>query len=179
MKTLNRSESMRLAAVSPALLCALLVAACSNDRTTSPTGNPPAAGDFQLARAGGSSLPVLDSGDSVDLHGRVEYREIYLEQGSLTLSSDAQPRFETSLHYAQYAVTVDASGQRHLELRAALDIHDHGLVHRDADGTLELESDVTPSTVHHATPEQGGYTLQYEQGAIAPPLVLFFRPALN
>ena len=163
-------------AIAAALLCASLVAACSKDRTTAPTSNPP-AGDFQLARAAGSSLPLLDSGDSVEVEGRSEYREIYLEQGSLTLTSDVQPRFETLLHYAWYAVTMDASGQRHLDLRAALDIRDHGLAHRDSDGTLELESDVTPSIVHHATPEQGGYTMKYEQAPTAPPLVLFFRPS--
>lgn len=170
---------MRLVALSSALLCASLVAACSKDRVTSPTDNPPVTGDFLLTRAGGNPLPLLDSADSVDLHGRVEHREIYLEQGSLTLSSDPQPRFVTLLHYAQYAVTVDASGQRHLELRDVLDIHDHGPVHRDADGTLELESDVTPSVVHHATPDQGGYTLQYEWGTIAPALVLSFRSFPN
>jgi hypothetical protein len=161
------------------MLCALFVAACSNDGTTSPTANPPVAGDLQRTRAGGSSLPLLDSGDSVDLHDRVEYREIYLEKGSLSLSSDSPPRFETVLHYAQYAVTVDVTEQRHFELRAVLDIRDHGVVHRDADGTLELESVVTPSVVHHAAPDQGGYTLQPEWGTTAPALVLSFRSSSN
>ena len=170
---------MRPVVPSLALLGALLVAACSKDHITSPAANPPAAGEFQLARAGGTALPFLDSADSVDLHGRVEQREIYLEQGSLTLSSDPQPRFETLLHYVQYAVTLDAAGQRHLELRAMTDIDDHGLVHRDPDGTLELESDVTPSVVHRASPEQGGYTLQYEWGTVAPPLALFFSSPPN
>lgn len=170
---------MRLAVSSLALVCAVLVAGCSKDTTTLPTGTPPAAGDFQLTRAGGNPLPLLDSADSVDLNGRVEHREIYLEQGSLTLSSDPEPRFETVLRYAQYTVIVDGSGQRHLELRAKTDINDHGLAHRDADGTLELESDVTPSVVHHATPDQGGYTLQYDWGTVAPALVLSFRSPRN
>ena len=146
---------------------------------TSPTDNPPVTGNFQLTRAAGNSLPLLDSADSVDLHDRVEHREIYLEQGSLSLSSDSPPRFETVLHYAQYAVTVDVTEQRHFELRAVLDIRDHGTVHRDADGTLELESEVTPSVVHKATPANGDYTVQYEWGTIAPPLTLLFRQIPN
>lgn len=170
---------MRLAALSSVLLCASLVAACSKDHITSPTDSPPVAGDFQLTRAGGNSLPLLDSADSVDLHDRVEHREIYLEQGSLSLSSDSPPKFETVLHYAQYAVTIDATGQRHLEPLSALDIRDHGSVHRDADGTLELESEVTPSVVHKATPNNGEYTVQYEWGTIAPPLTLLFRQIPN
>jgi hypothetical protein len=170
---------MRFAALRSVLLCASLVAACSNDRVTPPTDNPPAAGDFQLTRAGGNALPLLDSADSVDLHDRVEHREIYLEQGSLSLSSDSPPRFETVLHYAQYAVTVDVTEQRHFELRAVLDIRDHGGVRRDADGTLELESEVTPSVVHKATPANGSYTVQYEWGTIAPPLTLLFRQIPN
>lgn len=170
---------MRLAALSSVLLCASLVAGCSKDRVTSPTDNPPAAGNFQLTRAGGNSLPLLDSADSVDLHDRVEYREIYLEQGSLSLSSDSPPKFETVLHYAQYAVTFDVTEQRHFELRAVLDIRDHGVVHRNADGTLELESEVMPSVVHKATPANGDYTVQYDWGTVAPPLTLLFRSIPN
>jgi hypothetical protein len=170
---------MRLAVLSSVLLCASLVAACSKDRVTSPADNPPATGEFQLTRAGGNALPLLDSADSVDLHDRVEYREIYLEQGSLSLSSDSPPRFETVLHYAQYAVTFDVTDQRHLELRAVLDIRDHGTVHRGADGTLELESEVTPSVIHKATPVNGDYTVQYEWGTIAAPLTLLFRSIPN
>lgn len=171
---------MRLAVLSSALLCVSVGVACSKDRITAPTENPPAVREFQLTRAGGNTLPLLDSGDSVDLHGRIEYREIYLENGSFTLSEDSQQqRFETVLHYAQYVVTVDATDHRHLELRAVLDIRDHGVVRRDSDGALELESEVTPSIVHHAAPQQGGYAIQYEQGTIAPALALFFRPSPN
>ena len=119
-------------------------------------------------------MPALDSGDSVDLHGLVEYREIYLERGTLTLAPES-PRFETLLHYAWYAVTIDDSGGRHLELRAALDIRDHGSVESDSQGNLRLRSDVS-GVEHTATPAGGGYTVLYRQVATTQPLTLFFGP---
>ena len=66
-----------------------------------PTGGTSGPAQFTLVRADGDSLPALDSGDSVALTTGVEYREIYLERGTLTLLQDPQARFETLLHYAQ------------------------------------------------------------------------------
>jgi hypothetical protein len=79
------------------------------------------------------------------------------------------------LHYAWYAVTIDESGQRHLDLRAVLDIRDRGSVERDSQGNLRLKSDVS-GVEHTATADSGGYTVVYRQVAMTQPLTLFFRP---
>ena len=120
------------------------------------------------------SLPSLDSADSVASTTGVEYREIYLERGTLTLLQDPQARFETLLHYAQYAVTQTADGRR-LDLRGVLDFRDHGTVNHDAQGNLLLTSDLDPSVVHVAAADNGGYTVQYRFSSITQPIVLFFR----
>lgn len=158
-------------------LASAAVVACGRDTSTTPHPGPPGSREFDLARIGENALPALDSGDSVDLHGLVEYREIYLERGTLTLAQEST-RFETVLHYAWYAVTIDDSGQRHLELRAALDIRDHGSVESDSQGNLRLRSDVS-GVEHTATPVNGGYTVLYRQVAMTQPLTLLFEQRVN
>jgi hypothetical protein len=167
---------MRAVRIGLALLCAMgFVAACSSD-VSPPTGGTSGPSEFALARVGGDTIPSLDSGDSVALTTGVEYREIYLERGTLTLIQDPQARFESLLHYAQYAVTQTASGRR-LDLRGALDFRDHGTVTHDAHGNLLLTSDLDPSVVHVATADNGGYTVQYRFSSTTQPIALFFRPA--
>jgi len=166
---------MRVVQAGLALLCATaFLAACSSDALP-PTEDTSGPAQFALARVGGDTLPALDSGDSVALNTGVEYREIYLEHGSLTLFQDPQPRFETLLHYAQYAVTQTAGGRR-LDLRAALDFRDHGTVTHDAQGNLLLTSDLDPSVVHVATVDSNGYAVQYRFSNATQPIDLFFRP---
>jgi hypothetical protein len=156
-----------------ALFCACL-AACSSD-ASSPTGGTSAPAQFTLARVSGDTLPALDSGDSVALATGVEYREIYLEYGTLTLLQDPQPRFETLLHYAQYAVTQTANGRR-LDLRGVVDFRDHGAVTHDAQGNLLLRSDLDSSVVHVASVDGGGYVVQYRFSNATQPIALLFRP---
>jgi len=154
------------------VLASAAVVACGRDFATTPHTEPQR--DFDLARVEGNALPAFDSGDSVDLQGLVEYREIYLERGTLTLTVEQDsPRFETLLHYAWYAVTVDESGQRHLDLRGLLDIRDRGSAETDAQGNLHLKSDVSGAE-HLASPANGGYSVLYRQVAITQPLTLFF-----
>jgi hypothetical protein len=105
----------------------------------------------------------------------VEYREIYLERGTLTLLQDPQPRFETLLHYAQYAVTQTADGRR-LDLRGMLDFRDHGTVTQDRQGNLLLTSDLDLSVIHVATVDSGGYRVRYRFSNATQPIALFFRP---
>jgi len=165
---------MRAVQIRLALLCATaFLAACSSD-VSPPTGGTSGPTQFALARVGGDTLPSLDSGDSVASTTGVEYREIYLERGTLTLLQDTQARFETLLHYAQYAVTPTADGRR-LDLRGVLDFRDHGTVTRDAQGNLLLTSDLDPSVVHVASADSGGYTVQYRFSNITQPIALFFR----
>jgi len=167
---------MRAVRTGLALLYATaLLAACASD-TSPPTGGTSGPAQFTLARAGGDTLPALDSGDSVALNTGVEYREIYLERGTLTLLQEPPARFETLLHCAQYAVTQTAGGRR-LDLRAMLDFRDHGTVTRDAQGNLLLTSDLDPSVVHVATVDSGGYAVQYRFSNVTQPLALFFRSA--
>jgi hypothetical protein len=166
---------MRTIQTGLALLCAMVfLAACSSD-TSPPTEGTSSPSQFTLARVAGHTLPSLDSGDSVALSTGVEYREIYLERGTLTLVQDPQPRFETLLHYAQYAVTQTADG-RHLDLRGMLDFRDHGTVTHDAQGNLLLTSDLDPSVVHVATVDSGGYAVQYRFSSTTQPIALFFSP---
>jgi hypothetical protein len=151
-----------------------LVGACSSDISTATSS--PGSSQFELARVGSDTLPSLDSGDSVASNGNVEYREIYLERGALTLVQNPQPRFESLLHFAQYAVTPTAGGGRRLDLRAVADFRDQGAVAHDAQGNLLLTSDLDPSVVHVASAANGGYTVQYRFSSITQPIVLFFRP---
>lgn len=156
------------------VLASAAVVACGRDFATTPHTEPQP--DFDLVRVEDNALPAFDSGDSVDLQGLVEYREIYLERGTLTLTLEqGSPRFETLLHYAWYAVTIDESGQRHLDPRGLLDIRDRGSVEFDAWGKLRLRSDVSGAE-HIATPTNGGYSVLYRQVAITQPLTLFFGP---
>ncbi len=165
---------MRTVQTGLALLCAMaFFAACSD--VSPPTGGTSGPAQFTLARVSGDTLPALDSGDSVALSTGVEYREIYLERGTLTLLQDPQPRFETLLHYAQYAVTQTADGRR-LDLRGMLDFRDHGTVTHDAHGNLLLTSDLDPSVIHVATVNSGGYTVQYRFSSTTQPIALFFSP---
>jgi hypothetical protein len=165
---------MRAVRTGLSLLCAtVFVAACSSDASP-PTGGTSGPAQFTLARVSGDTLPSLDSGDSVALSTGVEYREIYLERGTLTLLQDPQARFETLLHYAQYAVTQTADGRR-LDLRSMLDFRDHGTVTHDAQGNLLLTSDLDPSVVHVATIGDGGYAVQYRFSNTTQSIALFFR----
>jgi len=161
------------------ILAAAVAAACASD-AGSVTGGNPGNSDFKLTRVGGNAVPALDSGDSVAIGtgGVVEYREIYLERGSLTFSQDSQ-RFESVLHYAQYAVTTGTDGQRHLDLRGVVDFEDHGVVTHDAQGNLLLQSDLEPSVVHVATADSDGYTVQYHFPNVTFALVLAFRPEVR
>jgi len=155
-------------------LASAAVVACGRDFASTPHTEPQR--DFELARVEGNALPAFDSGDSIDLQGLVEYREIYLERGTLTLTlEEASPRFETLLHYAWYAVTIGDSGERHLDLRGLLDIRDRGSVETDAQGNLHLKSDVSGAE-HVASPVNGGYSVLYRQVAITQPLTLLFVP---
>ena len=166
---------MRAVQAGLALLCATaLLAACSSDALPL-TGGTSGPAQFTLAQVGGDTLPALDSGDSVASNTGVEYREIYLERGTLTLLQEPQARFETLLHYAQYSVTQTATGRR-LELRAALDFRDHGTVAHDPQGNLLLASDLDPSVVHVATADGDGYEVQYRFSSATQPIALFFRP---
>src|SRR5262249_53804826 len=130
---------------------------------------------FDLARVGVDSLPALDSGDSVALTTGVEFREIYLERGTLTLTHDAQPRFETLLHYAWYAVTPTPGGGKRLDPRGVLDVADPGTVTTDAQGNLLLTSDLDHSVVHVATAVAGGYAVHYHFSSGTEAISLFFR----
>jgi hypothetical protein len=165
---------MRAVQTGLALLYTFL-AACSSD-ASSPTGGIPGPGQFTLARVGGDTLPALDSGDSVSSTTGVEYREIYLENGSLTLVQGPQPEFETLLHYAQYAITQTANGRR-LDLRGVVDFRDHGAVTHDAQGNLLLRSDLDSSVVHVAIADGGGYQVQYRFSNATQPIILLFRPS--
>jgi hypothetical protein len=149
-----------------------MLAACSSDPTTA-TGNSSSV--FGLARVGVDTLPSLDSGDSVVTNTGVEFREIYLERGSLTLTHDPQPRFETLLHYAWYAVTPTAGGEKRLDPRGVLDLRDHGTVTTDAQGNLLLTSDLDPSVVHVATAVADGYAVHYRFSNVTQAISLFFR----
>jgi hypothetical protein len=165
---------MRAVRTGLVLLCAFL-AACSSD-ASSPTGGNSGPGQFALARVGGDTLPALDSGDSVSSTTGVEFREIYLENGTLTLVQDPQLRFETLLHYAQYAVTQTTNGRR-LDLRGVVDFRDHGAATHDAQGNLLLRSDLDSSVVHVAIVDGGGYLVQYRFSNATQPIALLFRPA--
>ncbi len=176
LRLLEQVMLMRAVRTGLALLCAAAsVAACSSDASP-PTGGTSGPAQFTLVRADGDSLPALDSGDSVASTTGVEYREIYLERGTLTLLQDPPARFETLLHYAQYAVTQTAGGRR-LDLRGVLDFRDHGTVTHDAQGNLLLTSDLDPSVVHVATADSGGYGLQYRFSNAPHAIALLFRPA--
>jgi hypothetical protein len=171
----ERVMLMRAVRTGLALLCAMaFLAACSSDDLP-PTGGTSGPSEFTLARVAGDTVPSLDSGDSVASTTGVEYREIYLERGTLTLVQDPQARFESLLHYAQYAVTQTAGGRR-LDLRGVLDLRDHGTVTHDAQGNLLLTSDLDPSVVHVATVDNGGYTVQYRFSSTTQPIALLFRP---
>jgi hypothetical protein len=127
-------------------------------------------------RVSGDTLPALDSADSVASSTGVEHREIYLERGTLTLLQNPQPRFETVLHYAQYAVTQTAGGRR-LDLRGVVDFRDHGMVTHDPEGNLLLTSDLDSSVVHVATVDNDGFAVQYRFSNAPQPIALVFRPA--
>lgn len=159
-----------------ALLCAMtFLAACSSDASP-PTGGTSGASQFTLVRVSGDTLPALDSADSVASSTGVEHREIYLERGTLTLLQNPQPRFETVLHYAQYAVTQTAGGRR-LDLRGVVDFRDHGMVTHDPEGNLLLTSDLDSSVVHVATVDNDGFAVQYRFSNAPQPIALVFRPA--
>ncbi|MEP6731185.1 MAG: Ig-like domain-containing protein [bacterium] len=132
-----------------------------------------------LRRSDGKPVPTLVEGDSGLANGVVEYREIYLESGHLTLTGGDQPTFETTLHYAWYVVTFDANGQRHFALKSTLDTQDHGAVHYDVHGDLVMTSAVETDISHDASVETGGFTMRYRflpnTNLIVQPSAFFFR----
>jgi len=116
---------------------------------------------FDLRSYGGSTVPALIASGQVDDHGVVEFREAYLERGTLQLGGGAQPTYDILLHYASYAVTTDDAGQRHLEPRASIDMTEHGSVQYDARGDLAMVADLTETPSHTASAAAGGFTVQY------------------
>ncbi|MEP6622680.1 MAG: Ig-like domain-containing protein [bacterium] len=133
---------------------------------------------LHLRRSDGSTVPTLVEGDSgIANDGAVEHREIYLESGILQLTGGAQPDYQTTLHYAWYVVTRDATGQRHLALKSTLDIADHGSVQYDARGDLVMTSATASDIAHDASAETGGFTMHYRSSpsTAVQPSALFFR----
>lgn len=133
--------------------------------------------ELHLRRSDGRPVPVLVEGDSGVVNGGVEYREIYLESGVLRLSGGAQPTYQTTLHYAWYAVTFDANGQRHLTFKSALDIDDGGTVRYDSRGDLVMTSQELSDISHAGSADAGGFTVRYRFVAndIVAPSSFFFR----
>jgi hypothetical protein len=122
----------------------------------------------------GNRLPTLIAADSVSWSGVREYHEVYLESGRLQLSGGATPRYVTEIHYAEYAVST-VGGQRRMELRAAWDDRDRGLVHYDARGDLALTSEVVWPLSHVASGILNGFSMQYHLAGTDDVLSLFFR----
>lgn len=134
---------------------------------------------FGLRQFGGGSVPLFLEGDSVAFSdGSVELRLLYLDSGTLTLTGGAHPGYETTLHYASYAVTFDDAGQRHLVLRTSHDAKDQGSVRFDARGDLTLTSDL-PSLTESVSADTAGFTMLYRFSAsdTMPTVALFARKA--
>lgn len=127
-----------------------------------------------LRRLDGTRLPTLIASGDFDIDGVVEYREVYLESGSLQLTGGEHPAYQTLLHFAAYAVTFDDAGQRHFVLRTALDLRDHGSVHYDARGDLVMTSADVAALSHTASAESTGFSMRYWIPDTAGE-VLFFR----
>lgn len=135
-----------------------------------------APASLELSRLDGERVPTLLEGTNVGLlNGGVEYREIYLESGSLQLSGGAQPRYQTVLHVASYAVTFDDAGQRQFAFRSAADLRDQGSVSYDARGDLVLTSDAATTPAEAASSVTGGFTLLRELWQVDALSDLFFR----
>jgi hypothetical protein len=165
-----------------AALVVTVVAACTSDRPTTPVADAPdpllnQPASFVLTRLDGAPVPTIVDASLASFDGVDEYRELYVELGSLELSPGAQPRYSTSLHYAWYAVTFDSTGQRHFLLREARDIDDHGSVTADANGSLTFTSDVKPSVMHTASADTSGLLMQYHVEDVTKPIVLNFHRA--
>lgn len=131
---------------------------------------------LHLRRSDGQPVPMLVEGDSLSNNGTIEYREIYLESGVLQLTGGPNPGYQTSLHYAWYTVTFDASGQRHFTFKSAVDITDQGTVRYDSRGDLVMTS-ATSSVSHDAGTEWEGLDVHYRfvPNVAVPPSLLFFR----
>lgn len=131
---------------------------------------------LQLRGSDGQRVPSLVEGDSLSSDGVIDYREIYLESGTLQLTGGTHPAYQTSLHYAWYSVTFDGNGQRHFRFLSALDLADHGTVHYDARGDLVMQS-LAANLSHDATTEANGLAVHYRfvQNVAVPPTLLFFR----
>jgi hypothetical protein len=128
-----------------------------------------------LRDLGSKRLPTLIDADTVQWNGVREYVEVYLERGQLQLTGGATPRYATELHYAQYAVSTNAAGQRSMVLRAAWDDRDRGLVNYDARGDMALTSELTWPLSHVASGISGGFSMQYRLAGTDSVLSLFFR----
>ena len=133
---------------------------------------------FRLQQFGGGSVPLFLEGDSVaiDNNTAVEYRELYLDSGTLMLSGGPHPGYRTTVRLASYAVNTDGAGQRHLVPRAAHDVTDQGSVSYDARGDLTLTS-LLPDLTESASAETGGFKLLYRFSASdnAPTETFFLR----
>lgn len=134
------------------------------------------AAELHLRGSDDHPVPTLIEGDSVAVGGSVEYREIYLESGTLQLTGGPHPAYRTSLHYAWYAVTFDGAGQRHFTFKSALDITDNGSVQYDSRGDLVMTSFIA-NVAHDAGTEWDGFHMHYRfvQNVAVPPALLFFR----
>jgi hypothetical protein len=133
--------------------------------------------ELQLLRLGGAPVPTLISEDSAASNGAGESREVFLEGGTLQLSGGAEPRYQTVLHYAEYSVSVDIEGQRHVVLASTFDVHDAGSVRYDARGNLTMASDSTANLTQSASPEAGGFLVQYRKTSSDSASTLLFSRA--
>ena len=125
------------------------------------TGGPAV---FQLQHFGGALVPELVEIDTVRFSdGTSEIRDLYLDGGTLTLSGGPHPSYQTTLHYAEYAVTVDDAGQ-HLVLDGTHDVRDQGFVSYDARGDLSLTS-LLPDLTESASAGPAGFEVLYRYSA--------------
>ena len=110
--------------------------------------------------------------------GTSEVRDLFLDSGLLTISGGSHPTYQTTLHYAEYVVTVDEAGQQQLVLDETHDVKDQGSVSYDAAGDLTLTSQL-PELTQSASAGPGGIEVLYRFSAsdVTPTEAFFGRAA--
>ncbi len=133
----------------------------------------PDAEVFTLTHLGGVRLPKLLHADTVSWDGQREYHEVWMEDGTLTLSQGIVPRYQITVRAVEYAVR-DIGGRRDMQVRARMGEYDRGLVSTRADDLLFTSEYISPLS-HTARTDARGVRVRFRVPGDDELLDLYYR----
>lgn len=129
---------------------------------------------LSLTRLGTTRLPARLESYVDDSSGSAREYEVWIEGGTLSMTTVPQPRYAVSVRFATYEVDV-VHGTRTLQFVSATTVRDRGIVQYDPRGDLLLTSDDVFPLSHRSSAVSGGFHLQFREPGADSVLELFYR----